>query len=295
MLIFSCLFLLYADLALGVLLETLAGSTFNITYDAETGAIWSLAHPKDPAHMNWISAPDNAPWLPLSSRWGLGYMDLGPGYFHRARWTDPQLVKQNCSTTATYHNGPIQLQVTRRIDPAQEAFLERYAFTNVGNTTIDINSYGGTAVAIYTPFNDHYTNSSDVYENRAHTHLWAGGGMSSWIKQTRMGGRGPHLGFVLTEGSLMGYSIESRDIITQSNTRGVFLLHPDISVIEPNQTIAFGWTMFWHESWDDFFAQCATRSKQFVRFNVSSLTSFPGETVNIIMSGKYVFKENSQI
>jgi hypothetical protein len=178
--------------------------------------------------------------------------------------------------------GPIVLNVSRTIG---STFTERYSFSNVGNQTVDITSYGGTGLAIYTPFNDHYTNSSDVYENRAHTHVWASGGTSAWVKQIRMGGRGPHLGMIVTEGSLVGYSIESREEITQSDTRGVFVVHPDISNIDPNTTSSVSWTMFWHNDWTDFFNHCGSISNQFVHFNASTLTSFPGEKVDILVSG----------
>lgn len=94
-----------------------------------------------------------------------------------------------------------------------------------------------------------------------------------------MGGRGPHLGLVVTKGGLLGYSIESRDIITGSNTRGVFSVHPNIPTLAAGASTTLSWTMFWHTDWDDFFAQCATLSTQFVHVKSSALTVYSTKDV----------------
>jgi hypothetical protein len=39
--------------------------------------------------------------------------------------------------------------------------------------------------------------------------------------------------------------------------------------------------LFWHEEWEDFFDRCSTLSSQFVHYDISSLTAFPGEDVSI--------------
>jgi hypothetical protein len=50
-----------------------------------------------------------------------------------------------------------------------------------------------------------------------------------------MGGRGPHLGVVLTEEALSDYSVEARDVVTSSNTRGAFQLHPIVPSLDPGE------------------------------------------------------------
>ncbi|KAL2873016.1 hypothetical protein SGCOL_011815 [Colletotrichum sp. CLE4] len=94
-----------------------------------------------------------------------------------------------------------------------------------------------------------------------------------------MGGNYRNLGFVLAKGALVGYSIESRDPVTLSNTRGVFLLHPSIPILEPGASSTIAWTWFWHSDWDDFFKQSAARSKQFVRVETDYFTSITRDSL----------------
>lgn len=100
------------------------------------------------------------------------------------------------------------------------------------------------------------------------------------------GGRGPHLGLVVTDGALTGYSIAGRDEITGSNTRGSFLLHPDIVDLQPGEVRSVAWTLFWHGGWDDFFVQCARRSTSFVQVTASQYTAYQGETVQLSLRGR---------
>ena len=261
----------------------LVDSSFEIDLDPVSGAVTSICHPADRAKMSWISNQDNAPWLPAGSQWGLGFSDVSEETLHRARWTQPVSRHHgDDDLTTTYSAGPLQIEVTRRLGGG--TFQERYQFTNLGPKPARMRSAKPDAFAIYTPFNDHYTNSTDVMEHRAHTHVWAGGA-SSWVKQTRMGGRDPHLGLVLTEGSLGGYSIEDRDKVTYSNTRGTFLLHPDIGELAPGASAAVAWTLFWHRDWDDFFDQARRLSSQMVEVDSSRWVCFPGETAQLSFTG----------
>ncbi|KAI9036263.1 uncharacterized protein KD926_002128 [Aspergillus affinis] len=184
--------ILYALLApVSLAIHTLHSADFNIAVDDTTGAVLSISYPNDNVSMNWISGPRNAPWQPQGSRWGLGYADV----------------------TTTYHAETLKLTVTREVKHSG-SFEECYAFTNAGDEALKLNAAGTNSFAIYAPFNDHYTNTTDVLEHRAHAHIWVSGGSSSWVKMTRMGLLGPHLGLVLTEGNLAGYSVESRNTIT---------------------------------------------------------------------------------
>ena len=67
-----------------------------------------------------------------------------------------------------------------------------------------------------------------------------------------MGGHGPHLGLVVTEGGApIGYSIESRDATVLSNTRDVFFSIRGYH-LTPGDSTTLKWTMFWHIDRDDF-------------------------------------------
>lgn len=276
------LFFLTNCAASAAAIHYLESANFNITVDSDTGAILSIVNPKDNATMNWIGGPDNTPWQPLGNRWGLGYADLGN--LHRAYWDQAVVTAQGDRIKSSYRIDNLQLDVTRALNKASAGFQECYSFTNTGDKRLSLNDAGTESLAISTPFNDHYTSTSNVLEHRAHAHIWASGGGSSWVKQTRMGLRGPHLGLVLTEGALAGYSVQSRNTITSSNTRGFFLLHPDLASLESKESSQVCWTMFWHNDWDDFFKQCKDRSSQFVHVESSNLTVAVGETANLTLS-----------
>ncbi|KAL4912963.1 hypothetical protein BDW62DRAFT_214573 [Aspergillus aurantiobrunneus] len=259
---------------------------FLISVDSNSGALLSIVHPQDNASMSWISGPGNTPWQPLGSRWGLGYVDLGP--LHRAFWRRPHVTIEADRMRAVYTLDGLVVDVTRTLNDQSRSLEECYAFTNTGNEPLTLDDEGSESFAIYTPFNDHYTSTEDVLENRAHAHIWASGGASSWVKLTRMGLRGPHLGLVLTEGALAGYSVESRNTVTLSNTRGFFLLHPRIPTLESARSARVCWSLFWHEGWDDFFAGGIERSSQFLHVEASSWTAVVGESVDLTVSGQRV-------
>lgn len=265
---------------------SLKSRDFIIDIDDTTGAITNLQDAKSESSMNWVSAPKNAPWQPLGSRWGLGFADLGEEYLHRFHWREPDLKKgQRGSHEATYNAGPLEVVVRRTLDSRQSSFTERYTFRNKGDAALNLSGRSKAAFAIYTPFNDHYTNTSDSLNNRSFAHVWANGGSNAWVKLEQMGGHGRNLGLVVTEGSLAGYSIESRDIISLSNTRGVFQLHPTIPVLQPGDSSSVEWTLFWHDDWEDFFEQSQRRSKQFIRFDIPRHTLVSGEQVTIGLTG----------
>jgi hypothetical protein len=265
--------------------NNLSNADFQLTTDRSSGSVTSIVNPRDPARMSWCSARHNAPWQSASSDWGLGYADLGAAFLHRGRWQSPDDVTldSGSSQEVVYTVGPLKVTVTRRLQG--DACIERYSFSNTGALPLPMNDWTRVAFAISTPFNDHYTNSADVLEHRCHTHVWAGGA-SSWVATFRMGGRDPHLGLVLTEGALDGYSIVGRDETTSSNTRGTFMLHPAIADLQPGQMRSIEWALFWHNGWEDFFAQCARRSTQFVRVDVSRHTAFVGESIELKFTGR---------
>ncbi|KAJ0315609.1 hypothetical protein COL5a_011921 [Colletotrichum fioriniae] len=103
-----------------------------------------------------------------------------------------------------------------------------------------------------------------------------------------MSGKYRNLGFVLTQGALVGYSIEVRDPVTLSNTRGVSLLHPSIPTLEPGASSAIVWTWCWHSDWDEFFKQSAVYSEQFVWVKADNYTTITKETDSISLTGTSV-------
>ncbi|TEA22116.1 hypothetical protein C8034_v006359 [Colletotrichum sidae] len=282
-------------LILGTLLiagADLASQDFRINTNDKTGAIDKITDPRSNNSMNWVSTGANASWLPGGSRWGFGYADLGQDSLHRSFWNFPQFTKRDGVVGAVYTTGGLELLVRRSVNVDGGSFTESYTFKNKGAEALDLDSRGTTALAIYTPFSDQYTNTTDCVATRPHAHIWANGGASSWVKLDQMGGNYRNFGLVLTRGALAGYSVESRDSVTMCNTRGVFLLYPSVHTLQhtlqPGEASAFEWTWFWHGDWEDFFEQSAVRSKQFIRVKSNSNTFVRGETGSITLSGASV-------
>ena len=106
-------------------------------------------------------------------------------------------------------------------------------------TTKIVVSYNGAhpyftnagSIGVSFPLQDRYTDSVTCRDYRCHAHVFCGEN-TSYIMALRMGGAAPHLGMVLTKGSLSAYSIE-RDLKLQSNDRGCFWLHTAAPGMDP--------------------------------------------------------------
>lgn len=157
-----------------------------------------------------------------------------------------------------------------------DIITERYIFKNITDKYIFTNL---DSISIYTPFNDDYTDSATCITNRCHTHIFCGGDIS-YVMALRMGGEPPHLGLVLTKGSLGGYSIE-RDLSRMSNDRGDFLLHPSPEVLEPGGTFTIEWKLFRHNGKEDFYSQLGKLCGRYIDVRAERYTVFDGEKIHI--------------
>ena len=95
------------------------------------------------------------------------------------------------------------------------------------------------SIGISFPLADLYKGSDICLNYCCHAHIFCGEN-TSYIMALRMGGAAPHLGMVLTEGSLCGYSIE-RDVEKSSNDRGCFWLHPSPKEFAPGEAMTLSW------------------------------------------------------
>lgn len=135
-------------------------------------------------------------------------------------------------------------------------------FTNAGS------------IGIAFPLVDKYEDSLTCLAQRCHGHIFCGGN-ASYVMALRMGGEAPHLGMVLTEGSLADYSIE-RDIARMSNDRGCFWLHPSPLEFEAGESKRICWTVFRHEGREDFQKKLKQYSR-FVEVTAEHYVVFQGE------------------
>lgn len=134
------------------------------------------------------------------------------------------------------------------------------------------------SIAIRFPLQDKYESSEICIPYRCNTHIFCGGSVS-YIMALRMGGEAPHLGMVLTQGSLDCYSIE-RDLKQQSNDRGCFLLHPSPMEWGPGEETTIRWTIFPHKGREDFEEKLKQYSR-YVKVEADHYVSFVGESIKL--------------
>ena len=153
-------------------------------------------------------------------------------------------------------------------------------------TTKVVISYNGAhpyftnagSIAISFPLQDRYADSVTCRDYRCHAHIFCGEN-TSYIMALRMGGAAPHLGMVLTKGSLSAYSME-RDLKLQSNDRGCFWLHPSSQEFAPGDTMTLEWKVFPHQGREDFREKLRAVS-QVILVDAEQYVIYPGETSKV--------------
>lgn len=171
---------------------------------------------------------------------------------------------------------PKELSVSVSSERDGDIVREEYVFTNTTEKTVFTSLRD---IGIYTPFNDDYTDSATCVTNRCHTHIRCGEDVS-YIMALRMGGDAPHLGLVMTDGSIGGYSVE-RDISRMSNDRGDFILHPSPTALAPGGSMRIAWTLFPHEGKADFETRLSLYNKDHISINAEQYIVFLDERIHI--------------
>ena len=177
------------------------------------------------------------------------------------------------------------ISVKTESERSGDIITERYIFTNTTDKYIftDLDS-----ISIYTPFNDDYTDSKTCITNRCHTHLFCGNDIS-YVMALRMGGEAPHLGLVLTRGSIGGYSVE-RDTRRMSNDRGDFILHPSPQVMAPGCSFEIEWKLFSHCGKIDFYDRAKKLCDRFIDVKAHRYTVFGDEKIKISIEPVFDFE-----
>lgn len=166
----------------------------------------------------------------------------------------------------------ITATVTRKLLPDGH-LRECYSFENVTEFPIFVED---TEVGIYATFNDNYEQAGVCMTNRCHTHIFCGG-EASYVMALRMGGKAPHLGMMMVEGALAGYSVE-RKTEQLSNDRGDFIFHPLCGEFAPGERKEIVWDLFWFEDRDEFENKMI-KAGEIPVFKTAQCTSFSGETI----------------
>ncbi len=185
---------------------------------------------------------------------------------------------------------PKSLKVERSSREEDGIITETYRFTNISSVPVFTSLRD---ISIYATFADDYCSSEICTRKRCHTHIWCGGEVS-YVMALRMGGEAPHLGLVLTKGSLGGYSVE-RDLSRRSNDRGDFLLHPSPAELEAGESFELQWKLFWHKGKEDFYHKLPLLNEKFIRVEASRYVVFAGEDISFTASPAFPVIEDTAI
>lgn len=203
--------------------------------DKTTGNIVCLSIDGDDAGMNWLLATDGSQyeWIGNKYQWGNFYSDAD--------------------------KDAIDIKVERHHDG--DDIVETFSITNISDTDLTVKNIG-----IYTPFNDNYPDANTCSIGRCNVHIWAGGN-SAYVNAMRMNGKGPHIGLLVTEGTISDYEIWERGSKKgMSNTRGVIALCPPDLTLKPHETYRLQWRVFAHDG-QDFEQKILERGGTLARSN----------------------------
>ena len=201
---------------------------------AVTGAVVAQSVNLD----DWLMKTDGTQyaWVTEKYQWGNGYL-VADGV--RQEWMSGGQA------------GSIAVNMDRH--PDGDDLIETYTFTNTSKKTVCLGGIG-----IYTPFNDNYPDAATCMTNRCNVHIWAGD-RYAYVNALRMSGQGPHLGLMVTEGSVSDYDIWERSREKgMSNYRGVMALSPPDMTLKPGKSYRLTWRIFSHTG-DDFEEQLLKR------------------------------------
>lgn len=176
---------------------------------------------------------------------------------------------------------PKELTVKRELFVLENGDVEeRYTFENVSSEPLFVKEKD---VRIYVPFNDSYEKAEIGLEKRCNAHLFVGENFT-YVMALRQGGRAPHLGFVLTKGSIAGYGVE-RDFLAKSEDRGDFLFYPKLGSLEPGEKKEIAWKLFWHQGKRAFYKRLLEESG-FLFVYTDQMTYLKGENISFAIATK---------
>lgn len=233
-------------------------TNFIIHTDLKTGGIQKIMHANDQHKMNWIFATDGSilDWFTPEFGWGLGFITIEKtGNRETFNWNSvSDISAKNGETIYSYNFADFVIKITRSFNK-QGDLIENFKVENTSSVELKVVDMG-----IYTPFKDWYAGGAEIcMTSRCNTHVWAGGYNSSYVNAIRMGTEAPHLGLVVTEGSIRHYEIiNTRALprkIAGSNLRGGFTLKVEPATIKSGDSYGLTWKVFWHKGYEDFYAK----------------------------------------
>lgn len=168
-----------------------------------------------------------------------------------------------------------------------ETIKELYRFTNMSEQKMHIQKED---ISIYATFNNQTKHVDECMTKRCHAHIWCGEEVS-YIMGIRMGGEAPHLGLVLTRGSLAAHSV-MKDKKKSGAIEKDILLHPMPFSLEPGESYELEWVLFWHDGENDFFSKIK-KIGRFIDIKSDKFVFELPERVEIKLYPSFEFEEGS--
>ena len=245
----------------------LKSKKMEVSIDKKTGGIISITLNNDRNKMNWIRE---------GYHFGIG-----------KQWSSPKESSLKNNLYKAKYNLNIkgfwsaEIEVTRAFD-TEGNLIEKYQFTNKDKEPI---SFLEGLLGINAPFNDRYAKANIALYQRCNTHIWCGKN-TSYVYSLRMGGDAPHLGLVLTEGSLSSYSVDS----CYTANRGLFILNPEVKTLYNKESQVISWKIFPHNGVDDFYKK-ALKEEVFVQMSADRYSVTKGEQIRITAQKEKIFND----
>lgn len=224
---------------------------FDITIDKETSFVSSIVNLSDEYNMNWCA--DDGTWGKLH----------GEAFSLVFNQSDDSISK------AVFENGKLSVTVTR-FYKEKGNYVENYKLKNITSTVLTVtrDNFG-----IETPFNDRYTNADECLVRRCNTHIWCGHNVA-WVNALKMGDYGCNLGLFVTKGAIDCYSQNS----CKTNSRGIFVLHPQNFMLKSGEEYELEWELFWHKGNEDFFEKIR-EYENYIEIDAEHYTVFDNEPI----------------
>jgi hypothetical protein len=227
------------------------------------GLIVSLRNTADNSRMEWASEIGPAWGIPVSREVG-----------KLVKWGAPSVTgSTERANELLFTHGAVTVRLQQSIS-TDDRLNASYTITNTSSSPLSL-AEGDFGIIL--PLPDNYPAAVTALTHRANVHIWTGGS-TAWIEAERMNGTPPHLGLVLTQGSLTAYSITDRPM--DSNDRGTFVVHPPSMTLAAGKSTTIAWSLFWNVGWDDFFAK-AMLTPEYTRLQAEHYTVIEGQPLRI--------------
>ena len=241
--------------------------------DKTTGAVSQINIEGDKHAMNWLCMTDGSQyaWCNEKYQWGLGYFSSdGKNY----SWQRAESISDDGCVYRTECG--IEVDVKRIASDGN--ITESYTFVNTTNHILTLDTIG-----IYLPMNDNYAGSEECIPRRCNVHIWDGWD-AGYVCAMRMGGEAPHLGLMMTDGSMVGYDVWQRGPYQgSSHQRGVFALRFSPFSLKPRARHTISWRLFAHQGYEDFLRKVAASGG--ITAQSDRYTLQQGDTAHITLMG----------